>query len=331
MNAIHGHDAALAAFHAARGGRLHHAWLLAGPRGIGKASFAHAAALSLLAEGAGHAAVDPTLAVPDGSPTASLIDAGSHPDLMLLERLWREKTSDHARSITVDQVRSLQRLFATTATYSERRVVIVDAADDLQKEGANALLKNLEEPPPGAIFLLVSHAPAALLPTIRSRCRMLRFGSLDDTAMGQALGAALPDADDAEIAALVRTGGGAPGRAIRHAGLDVAGLDAAMAALVARGDPRNVGRVALAQALGLKAAQPRYEAFLRRVPSHIAGVARGRRGSALGEAITLWENARALADSAVPLSLDPQATVFELGGMLAALGPKPEPIRGPRR
>ncbi len=331
MSAILGQDAALAAFHAARGGRLHHAWLLAGPRGVGKASFARAAALSLLAEAAGHAAADAALAVPDGTPTASLIAAGSHPDLMLLERLWREKTSDHARNISVDQVRSLQRLFATTATYSERRVVIVDAADDLQKEGANALLKNLEEPPPGALFLLVSHAPARLLPTIRSRCRLLRFGALDDAAMARALGVALPDAKAAEIAGLVRSGDGAPGRAVRHAGLDVAALDAAMAALIREGDPHNAGRVALAQALGLKAAQPRYEAFLGRVPGHIAGAARLRRGAALGEAIALWERARALAESAVALSLDPQATVFELAGMLAALGPKPDAARVPRR
>lgn len=320
MTPLFGHDEAVAAFRASRdSGRLHHAWLLAGPRGVGKALFADKAALGILAGAA--AADDAGLDIPDDHPAARLIAAGSHPDLMRLERLVKESGTDLARSITVDQVRSLQRLFATTASMSPWRAVVVDAIDDLEPGGANALLKNLEEPPPNTVFLLVSHAPDRLLATIRSRCRLLRFAPLADDVMASALAAALPDADAAEIATLVAIGAGAPGKAIAWRGLDVAALDAAMDALVREGDPSNARRSALAQGLALKSAQPRYEAFLARAPSRIAAEARGRRGPALAAALKAWERASALASSARRHSLDAQSTVFELAGMLADLAP----------
>jgi DNA polymerase-3 subunit delta' len=320
---IHGHGHAIAAFlDAHRGGRLHHAWLLAGPRGVGKARFAHAAARRLLAEAAGPVPDGPGFDVPAGHRIARLLDAGSHPDTMLLERLYREKTKDRARSIGVDQVRGLSRLFATAPTFSSRRVVIVDAADDMERAGANALLKMLEEPPADALFLLVSHAPGRLLPTIRSRCRVLRFAALGDDDMTAAVRAALPEASGAEIDELVAAGAGSPGRALNLAGLEVAALDRAMDGLVTRGDPDNSERSALARALSPKAAQPRYELFLDRVPGRIAAQARTLDGTALAQAIAAWEKARALAGSAQRLSLDPQATVFELAGLLASLSPQ---------
>lgn len=318
-----GHDAAVSAFRAALDrGRLHHAWLLAGPEGVGKASFAEKAALRVLAKGAGPAVDAPGLDVPESHPVAPLVEAGSHPDLVRLARLPSDNAAGIARSITVDQVRGLHRLFDTTASLSPWRVVIIDAADDLEGRGApNALLKSLEEPPPHSLFLLVSHYPDRLLPTIRSRCRLLRFAPLDDDAMTSALRAALPDTGESEIAALVRIGGGAPGRAIAQRGLDLDTLDSAMAALIHEGDPTNAARSALAQSLSLKAAQPRYEAFLARAPAAIAAAARERRGPALAEVLLLWERAVALAGAARRLSLDPASTVFELAGMLAALGP----------
>jgi DNA polymerase-3 subunit delta' len=189
----------------------------------------------------------------------------------------------------------------------------------MERSGANALLKVLEEPPANTLFLLVSHAPARLLPTIRSRCRVLRFAPLGEEDMQAALRQALPDAPDREIAELVAAGDGSPGRAVRFAGLDVAGLDSAMDSIIRSGDRDNGERVALAKALALKAAQPRYEILLERLPTRIAAEARVRQGQALADAVALWEKARALAGSAVRLSLDPQATVFELAGLLASL------------
>ncbi len=325
MTPLHGHDAAVAAFRAGLdAGRLHHAWLIAGPEGIGKALFADKAALRVLAGASGLPVDTPGLDVPDDHPAARLAAAGSHPDLMRLERLAKEGGTELARSIGVEQVRGLQRLFATTASMSPWRAVVIDSVDDLERNGANAVLKNLEEPPASTVFLLVSHSPARLLPTIRSRCRLLRLSPLDDDAMTSALEAALPDAEPEEIRALARVGEGAPGRAIAWRGLDVGALDRAMEALVREGDPVNARRAALAQSLAPKSAQPRYEAFLARAPSRIAAAARERSGNALAEAIRLWERASALAGSATHLSLDPQSTVFELAGMLAALAPRSE-------
>lgn len=322
MTPLYGHDEAVAAFRAALdSGRLHHAWLIAGPKGVGKATFAGKAALRVLAQGMGP--VDaPGLDVPGDHPAAKLVEAGSHPDLMRLERLLRDNGVDLARSITVDQVRGLQRLFATTASLSPWRAVVIDSIDDLEPSAANALLKNLEEPPANTVFFLVSHAPDRLLPTIRSRCRLLRLGPLGSDVMASALRAALPDADEDEIMALVASGEGAPGRAIAWRGLDIAGLDREIAALAEKGDPTNARRAALAQGLALKSAQPRYEAFLDRAPAAIAAAARGRRGPALASALALWERASGLAVAARRHSLDPNAIAFELAGLLAALAPE---------
>ena len=323
MTPLYGHDAAVAAFRdALAAGRLHHAWLLSGPEGIGKALFADKAALRLLAEGAGPPVDAPGLDVPDEHPTARLVEAGSHPDLMRLQRLPKDSGTELARSITVDQVRGLQRLFGTTPSMSPWRAVVIDSIDDLERPAANALLKNLEEPPANSIFFLVSHAPERLLPTIRSRCRHLRLSPLAPDAMTAALKAALPDADGAEISALSEAGQGSPGRAIGFRGLEIGALDRAMQDLSSNGDPTNGRRSELAQSLALKAAQPRYEAFLQRAPSFIAAAAKERRGPALAEALHLWERAHDLAGSATRLSLDPQSVVFELAGMLAALAPK---------
>ncbi len=317
-----GHNHAIATFmDAAQSGRLHHAWLLTGPRGVGKGLFAREAARRLLAEAAGPPFDLPGLAVPATHPITALVEAESHPDLMVLERSVDEKSGAQARSITIDQVRGLQRLFSTTGSYSERRIVIIDAVDDLERGGANALLKNLEEPPTGSLFLLVSHAPGRLLPTIRSRCRTLRFQPLGDDVMTQVLRAELPEATDREIQALVSIGEGAAGRALSFAGLDIAGLDAAIDRLVTQGDPANAERSALARSLGVKAAQPRYEAFLERAPARMAAEAKQREGRALEQALLLWERARDLAASAVPLSLDAQSTAFTLAGMLADMAP----------
>lgn len=323
MTPLFGHDAAVAAFLESMGsGRLHHAWLISGPEGVGKALFAEKAALRVLANAAGPPIEAQGLDVPDDHRIARLAAAGSHPDLMKLERLPKDSGGELARSISVDQVRGLQRLFSTTPSLSPWRAVIIDSIDDLERSAANALLKNLEEPPSNSVFLLVSHAPERLLPTIRSRCRQLRLSRLDDAAMTSALRAALPDAESSEISDLAAIGAGSPGRAMGFRGLEIGALEGSLKEIVDKGDPTNGRRSALAQALSSKSAQPRYEIFLARVPSLIAATAKQRRGAALAEALRLWERAHDLAGSATRLSLDPQSVVFELAGMLAALAPR---------
>ncbi|NIJ64757.1 DNA polymerase-3 subunit delta' [Sphingomonas leidyi] len=313
------HEALAAAM---RNGNLHHAWLIAGPEGVGKGMFARAAALRMLAEAAGRDRLAPGWAVPPESQTAHLIEAGAHPDYRELVRLPKDPDKPDealARSITIAQVRSLQALFATKPSFSSRRVIVIDAIDDLERGGANALLKNLEEPPAGTIFLLVSHAPGRLLPTIRSRCRLLRFEALDDGDVAAILRDQLPDATTGEIAALVKAGEGSPGRALGFAGLDIASIESEMAALADTGDPSNLIRARLAKLLGAKAAQPRYEAFLERAPSFIAERAKSLSGDALRTALDAYAAARELSGAAAGLSLDASATVFEMGGILARL------------
>lgn len=308
MSGIIGNDAARAEFAAAAaGGALHHAWLIAGPQGVGKAGFARAAAADLL----GRAPDDP------------LIASGAHPDYRELRRLPKDADKpdgEVARSIPIAQVRGLLPMFATRPTYSDRRVIVIDAIDDVERPGAsNALLKSLEEPPSGTIFLLVSHAPSRLLPTIRSRCRMLRFAALDEAEVARALRSALPDASDAEIGALVALADGSPGRALGFAGLDMPGIEAALAAIAADGDPTNARRTKLAKALGGVTAQRRYEMFLDRVPRFIGDQAKRLAGTPLRQALDLHERASHIARTARAQSFDAQGTVFELAGLVAAL------------
>ncbi len=318
---LFGQDSAVSAFrNALDSGKLHHAWLLGGPKGIGKALFADMAARRVLAQAAAPDGLGEGLSVPDSHPTAQLIAAGSHPDLRRLQRLPRDRKPDElARNISVNQVRGIQSLFATTPSMSDWRAVVIDAIDDLERSAANALLKNLEEPPANCVFLLVCHSPGRILPTIRSRCRMLKFSRLSDDAMTSAIAQAEPLLDQDERDALVQIGNGAPGQALQYAGLDIAGLDATIRSLIAKGDSGNEARASLAQSLALKKAQPRYEAFLERAPAAIASYARQQEGRALEKAVSAWEEARSLAGGAQRLSLDPQTTVFTLAGLLASL------------
>lgn len=313
MTSFIGNDQPRAAFDAAlASGVLHHAWLIAGPEGIGKARFALDAAERMLA-------------LASGAPerTAAMIAAGSHPDLRVMRRLPKDPDKpdvDIARSIKIEQVRALQPLLATKPSMSDRRVIVIDAVDDLERPGAsNALLKNLEEPPTGTIFLLVSHAPGRLLPTIRSRCRLLRFDPLSDAEVDAVLAEQARDATPAERAALVRASGGSPGRALRFAGLELAALEDDLTAIARDGDPSNQRRVKLSKALGTKSAQPRYEAFLERVPAFIAEQARRLTGTSLRDALDAYDAARSLAAVSLAQSLDAGTTAFEMGGLVARL------------
>ncbi len=299
---------------------MHHAWLLAGPKGIGKALFAETAARRMLADASGNPVLTPRLDVDPDHPTARLMAAASHPDFKRLERLVNEKTGTLARNITVDQVRALRAMFATGTAMGDRRVILVDAIDDLERGAANALLKALEEPPASTIFLLVSHAPGRLLPTIRSRCRTLAFQPLDRAAMTSFLEDLLPELEGDTIAIFAQTG--IPATALANAALDMGKIDAMMAELAQSGDPTNMTRSTLAQSLALKAALPRYEAFLQRAPAFIANRARHSSGPALERALDAWAAASALAQSAIPQSLVAEAVVFEMAGHIAALAPE---------
>jgi DNA polymerase-3 subunit delta' len=259
---------------------------------------------------------------------ASMIARGSHPDILSVKRLPKEAlkedediddVTEFKRSITVDQIRGLQQSLTTRPGLSNRRAIIIDAADDLERGGANALLKSLEEPPVGTFFFLISHASDRLLPTIRSRCQILRFEALSDADMANILQRAAPEVGADELQALIRLGNGTPGQALDFLGLDLKEIEDAMTSILRTGDRDNALRSGLAEKLALKAAQPRYEAFLRRAPSLIAEYTRKLDASQARNGIAAWEAASGLAARAIALSLDKQSVVFQMGSLLASI------------
>ena len=208
---------------AIRAGRMHHAWLITGPEGVGKATLAYRFARRLLA---GRPTED-SLAVEPGNPVFRRVAANSHADLLTIERVFNEKTKRMKTQIAVDDVRKINGFMSLTPAEGGWRVVIVDGAEELNQASANALLKILEEPPARAILLLVCSAPGRLLPTIRSRCRRLRLTPLADEPMGQLLTQYLPELSADERGRLITLAEGSPGRAIMLAedeGLKIAML-----------------------------------------------------------------------------------------------------------
>jgi DNA polymerase III subunit delta' len=185
-----GHDgpeqAVLAAINT---GKLHHAWLLAGPEGIGKASFAYRLARRLLAGVRAGERLTSLDVAPD-HPVARQISAQSHPDLTIIRRGFQKDGKTLSRMIAVENVRRALDMFGSTAAAGGWRICIVDCADEMNLNAANALLKMLEEPPAQGLFVLVSHRPGRLLPTIRSRCRRLDFAALSPAQVEAAMRAA---------------------------------------------------------------------------------------------------------------------------------------------
>lgn len=217
---LQGHEAPEAAFLAALdSGRLHHAWLLTGPEGVGKASFAYQAARRLL--GAAPGGEGGLATSPDSIP-ARLMAAKSHPDFMVLERMGED--GKIRKVIPVDEARQLPEFFSKSPAQAPYRVAIIDAADDLNVNAANAILKTLEEPPPRGVLFLVSHAPGRLLPTIRSRCRTLSF-RIPDADTAESIVREQAGTDGYDTARLVKMAGGSPGLALKMADLNVLAID----------------------------------------------------------------------------------------------------------
>lgn len=223
---VFGQNAAEASFlEAYTSGRLHSGWLITGPRGIGKATLAWKIATFLLAEtpddGLFGAPPPPTSLMVDAeNPDARLVQSGAHPRLYLVRRPYDHKTAKLKSEITVDAVRGLKGFFQMSAADGGRRVVIVDAADEMNRNAANAILKELEEPPANTTILLIAHQPSRLLPTIRSRCRELRCATLSPADLGQALMQTGLEVQNADALGVLATG--SAGDAIRlmnHDGL----------------------------------------------------------------------------------------------------------------
>ena len=209
-----GHDAAEATIlDAMFAGRMHHAGLSTGPEGVGKATLAYRFARRLLA---GRPTIQ-SLAMEPDHPVFKRVAAGSHADLKTLEREYDPKRKRVKTQIAIDDVRKIINFMHLTPAEGGWRVIVVDGAEEMNANSANALLKVLEEPPPRAVILLVCSSPGRLLPTIRSRCRRLRLGQLDDATMHTLLGQYLPSLSDDERGRLVTLAEGSPGRAMAMA------------------------------------------------------------------------------------------------------------------
>jgi DNA polymerase-3 subunit delta' len=218
-----------------RTGRLHHAWLITGTDGVGKATLGFRFARRLLAGLPADLSAVTDLALDPANPTFRRVAAGSHADLLTIELGVNAKTGRQRTQIAVEDVRRIGGFMSLTPAEGGWRVVVVDGAEDLNQASANALLKVLEEPPARALLILCCAAPGRLLPTIRSRCRRLRLDPLDDVAMAELLAAYLPALSDDERLRLITLAEGSPGRALKLGeaeGLKIAALvDEVLAAL----------------------------------------------------------------------------------------------------
>jgi DNA polymerase-3 subunit delta' len=305
-----------------RSGRIAHAWLIGGPAGIGKATLAYRMARFVLAH------PDPlapatqkatTLAVPPESPVARRVAGRAHPDLLVLEREPDDKGKMRT-VITVDQVRRTVGFFGSTAGEGGWRVCIVDTADELQfPQGSNALLKVLEEPPPRSLFLVVSHAPGRLLPTIRSRCRRLTLRPLDAADVVRAAAAALGDAADeptlrqaaaaanGSVARAIALSGG-PQLALRDKVIDLLGSLPAI-------DPRALH--ALGDSLE-RGGDELFEIFVETAQSWLsARLDRGDEPGRLARVADAWDRLERAARDTETYNLERKPLVFNVFGLLA--------------
>jgi DNA polymerase-3 subunit delta' len=313
MTALSGHDEAWRAWHEAMGSaRMHHAWILAGLEGVGKGAFARAAAASLVAE--------------PGQPQPRW---DAHPDILVLDHLpandaeeekraegkpWQKK-----RNITIDQVRRMQSRLITRPTLGSRRAVIVDPADDMEKGAVNALLKSLEEPPAGTYFLLVAHRPGRLLPTIRSRCRVLRFAPLGAELVDRILIEQAPQADAATRAAAIAAAEGSPGAALDFVEQDLGKLHAIMQRLIREGDEHLALRGALADEIGARPDRERQQAAIDLARAVVAAELARSDPARQARVIAAHGELARLGGQATTYNFDPALLVMEIGGLLASL------------
>ncbi|MBC7167318.1 DNA polymerase III subunit delta' [Phenylobacterium sp.] len=305
-----GHEGPEHAFEDAYGrGRLHHAWLLTGPEGTGKATFAYRAARRLL--GAPHAKSYGILGSDPEHPVSRQVSARSHPDLLVIERIGED--GKMRKSIPVDEARKLADFFAKSPASAPHRVAIIDPADDLNVNAANAVLKTLEEPPPRGVIFLVSHAPGRLLSTIRSRCRRLLFRPLGLEATA-AFVRDHTSANPEEALRLARMSGEAPGRALAlAAGSAIALDDAAREILLRLPDLDEAAALALTDRFRGGEGAANFSHFLERLAERVHEMARERASARIGGLdpwAQAWERLTALPREVEALNLDRADALF---------------------
>lgn len=291
------------------GHRMHHAWLFAGKAGLGKHDFALAAARELVHEEG--------IAQPEGA----------HPDILVLTYLPKDdkeekkreegKPYETKRSISVGQIRQMQQRLNTRPTLGSRRAVIIDPADDMERGASNALLKSLEEPPQGTFFLLVTHRPARLLPTIRSRCRLLRFPTMGNDEIERLLSQEASQASAPDRAAAIAAAGGSFGSALNFLEMDLGEVANALRGLIAEPDTTFEQRGRLTKAIGPRPDRNRIQAILELARALVAERAATAPSHARPGLVETHAALVELAGQAPTYNFDAGLLVGEIGGLLA--------------
>jgi DNA polymerase-3 subunit delta' len=321
---LFGHaDAEAALLASYKSGRVPHAWLIGGPPGIGKATLAYRFARFVLAHpdpAAAEVQKATSLAVDPEHPAARRIAVQAQGDLLVLERVINEQTDKLYTVIRVEDVRRSVSFFGSTSGEGGWRIAIVDSVDDLQREGANALLKVLEEPPARALLLLLSNAPGRELPTIRSRCRRLPLRPLDEAEVAQAVVAATGgDTNDAEITKAARIADGSVARALALLDEDAQALRQRVLDLIGQlpePDPRALH--ALGDALGTSDPQT-LETFMDLINGWLAAqlAATAQSKPQMARVAETWERINRAARDVEAYNLERKPFAFAVFGALA--------------
>ena len=330
-----GQDAAQSVLdRALRSGRLPHGWLLSGPEGIGKATLAYRFARTLLA---GPEAIEPSLGLAPDHPVFRQVAQGFHPDLTVLEPERDPKTGRVKSEIPVAAARAATAALQATAAMGGYRVVVVDGAERLNRNAANALLKVLEEPPPAAVLILVSHRPAQVAATLRSRCAKLALARLPDSLVVEALARWAPALDGAQRGAVALLARGSIGRGLALAEEDWLPLYRRLAECLDRDPADRLALHDLSIALARHAEQRGFAAplgIVQELLGRLVASAAGRLGPALYEAepaalrrlagqrpldrwAMLWEKIGRLAAAVDRLNLDRAQTLLHILTLLA--------------
>jgi len=316
--ALIGQDEGLArAARSIRQGRPPQGLMIAGPPGIGKATLAYRIARYLLRYGAtSEGPAD--LSVPSNDIAARQVEAQSHPGLLVLKRPVNEKTGRLMNVVSVDEIRRLRNFFALSSTSGGWRVAIIDSADEMNDNAANALLKILEEPPLRAMLMLIAHAPGRQLPTIRSRTQRLDLKPLTDEMLTAGLARLLPEAKAEDRAVLVRLAQGSLGLALKLADED--GLELARSAegLMEARNPDIKAMLALADRVAR--AQDGLAHFGEFLIQALSTRIRSRAAAGEGDerSVALWERVATIYARAAEVYLEPRQTVLSSSAAIAA-------------
>jgi DNA polymerase-3 subunit delta' len=304
-----GHERAIQEVQAALGsGRMHHAWLLTGIEGIGKATFAKQISQYVLTGGHGELGkTDPQ------HHMAKLVEAETHPDLLIIRRPVDEKTGEQKNIIPVEDALKVATFLHKTATFGGWRVVLIDEAHALNRHGQNAILKIIEEPPPNTLILITVTTPGVLLPTIRSRCRVMPLAPLDAPHMRAILQRAAPQLSIDDIKALIELSGGSIGFALKIVRSEALPLHREMLSLLEMIPNMDIARLhKLADQIAKKADAESFDVVTAllierlRVTAHEEAKreAHSERASRVELALQIWDKTRATLAASAYANLD---------------------------